>query len=236
MQKAELAHFLYAWPYLKKWLPQQNFELVYQYVKEKWEKSTVEAHSTSQYDLSPEHNLLALKSQLGTTKGELPPGHSVIPNLMMFEVAKSRGEEDADKYFSAAYRQMEWMIDHLDWNDPMVTKGQRISEHMTMRAFAYFHQEYPSQAPKGIRQKVEDWARVALSRSDNFWDFRKYSEEEWTPPSWNETGNVLGFPAACLSAMSVLEESPNVAGTGNIGLVPFGQCLWKKSGWAALFL
>lgn len=206
MQKAELAYFLYAWPYLKQWLPQQNFDRVYSYVKEKWDKETVEEYSTTRYDLSPSHNLLSLKTQLGTTKGELPPGHSIIPNLMMYEVAKRQNEIDAEKYFDAAYRQMEWMIKNLDWNDPMTTKGQRMSEHITMRAFAFFDSEYPEQSPPGLKKKVKEWAEVALSRSDNYWDFRKYSDEEWTPPSWNETGNVLGFPAAALSAMSVLED------------------------------
>lgn len=207
MQKAELAHFLYAWPFLKRWLPQQNFDIVYQYLTEKWEKTTVKPSSTSQYDLSPEHNLLALKTQLGTTKGEMPPGYSVIPNLMMYEVAKKQGEQDAERYFEAAYRQMEWMIQNLDWKDPIVTKGQRMSEHMTMRAFAYFQNNFPDQVPSGLKEKVEDWARVVLSRSDNYWDFRKYSDDEdWVPPSWNETGNILGFPAAIFAAMSMIEE------------------------------
>ncbi|WP_373493837.1 discoidin domain-containing protein [Aquiflexum sp.] len=207
MQKAELAHFLYAWPYLEKWLPQQNFDRVYEYTKDKWEKTTVNPRSTSQYDLSPEHNLLALKTQMGTTKGEMPPGYSVIPNLMMYEVTKKRGEKDAEKYFEAAYRQMKWMIQNLDWKDPIVTKGQRVSEHMTMRAFAYFQNSFPDRAPEGLKEKVKDWAKVAISRSDNYWDFRKYSDDEdWVPPSWNETGNVLGFPAALFAAMSILED------------------------------
>lgn len=207
MQKAELAHFLYAWPYLEKWLPRQNFDKVYQYALDKWEKTTVNPNSTSQYDLSPEHNLLELKTQMGTTKGEMPPGFSVIPNLMMYEVTKMQGKKDAEKYFEAAYRQMDWMIQNLDWKDPIVTKGQRMSEHMTMRAFAYFQHNFPERAPKGLKKKVEDWARVAISRSDNYWDFRKYSDtEDWVPPSWNETGNVLGFPAALFAAMSILDD------------------------------
>lgn len=208
MQKAELAYFLYAWPYLKKWLPEQNFDTVYAYVKEKWSKNTVEKYSTTQYDQSPSHDLLVLKTKLGTTKGELPPGHSVIPNLMMYEVAKGQGEADAEKYFQAAYNQLDWMIKNLDWEDPMTTKGQRMSEHITMRAFAYFFHEYPNKIPEGLREKVENWARVVVLRSNNYWDFRKYSLEEWTPPSWNETGNVLGFPAAAFSAMSILKSGP----------------------------
>src|SRR5690606_13611519 len=180
------------------------------YLVQKWEKTTVEPHATTQYDRSPDHNLLALKTKLGTTKGELPPGHSVIPNLMMYEVALRMAERDAEKYFNAAFRQMEWIIENLDWEDPMTTKGQRMSEHITMRAFAYFFHQYPDKHPKGLKQKVEDWARIALSRSDNYWDFRKYSDYEWTPPSWNETGNILGFPAAALSAMSVLDKPETI--------------------------
>lgn len=207
MQKAELAHFLYAWPYLQKWLPRQNFDAVYAYATSMWEKASVSKHSLSQYDLSPEHNLLALKTQLGTTKGEMPPGFSVIPNLMMYEVAKREGAKDAEKYFDAAYRQLDWMIKNLDWNDPMTTKGQRMSEHMTMRAFAFFQSNYPDRAPDRLKEKVQEWATIAIARSDNFWDFRKYDETEWTPPGWNETGNILGFPAAVFSAMTVLDDS-----------------------------
>jgi hypothetical protein len=207
MQKAELAHFLYSWPYLKAWLPQQNFDAVYQYLTHIWAKETVKPSSTSQYDLSLEHNLLALKTQMGTTKGEMPPGFSVIPNLMLYEVAKNQGEKYAEKYFDAAYRQLEWMIQNLDWKDPQVTKGQRMSEHMTMRAFAYFQQHYHDKAPRGLKEKVNEWAKVAISRADNYWDFRKYSDDEdWVPPSWNETGNVLGFPAALFAAMSVIDD------------------------------
>ncbi|NHE56038.1 discoidin domain-containing protein [Cyclobacterium plantarum] len=206
MQKAELAHFLYAWPYLKKWLPRQNFDKVYQYAISVWEKAEVSEHSLSQYDKSPEHNLLHLKTQLGTTKGEMPPGFSVIPNLMMYEVSKRENDPEAGKYFDAAYRQMDWMIQNLDWQDPMTTKGQRMSEHMTMRAFAYFYTEYPERSPAGLKAKVADWAKIALSRSGNMWDFRKYDEAEWTPPGWNETGNILGFPAAAFAAMTLLGD------------------------------
>ena len=207
MQKAELAHFLYAWPYLKRWLPQQNFDAVYDYATTVWEKEDVSKHSLSQYDLSPEHNLLNLKTQLGTTKGEMPPGFSVIPNLMMYEVARREKAPDSEKYFEAAFNQMKWIIENLDWMDPMTTKGQRMSEHITMRAFAYFHSQFPDRAPDGLKEKVIEWAKIAISRSDNFWDFRKYDEEEWTPPGWNETGNILGFPAAVFAAMTVLNDS-----------------------------
>ncbi|WP_209329263.1 discoidin domain-containing protein [Lunatimonas salinarum] len=207
MQKAELAHFLYAWPYLSQWLPRQNFEVVYAFAKSVWAKPDVSKHANSIYDQSPEHNLFSLKTKLGTTKGEMPPGFSVVPNLMMYEAARKMGETDAEKYFDAAFRQMEWLIKNLDWQDPMTTKGQRTSEHVTMRAFHFFYSQYPDRCPAGLQEKVNEWAKVAISRSDNMWDFRKYSEEEWTPPGWNETGNILGFPAAAFAAMMILDDS-----------------------------
>lgn len=77
---------------------------------------------------------------------------------------------------------------------------------MTMRAFAYFYQQFPERAPEGIPEKVKEWAQLMLDRSDNLWDFRKYSVEEWTPPGWNETGNILGFPAAVFAANGILED------------------------------
>ncbi|WP_159439026.1 discoidin domain-containing protein [Maribacter ulvicola] len=206
-QKAELAHFLYAYPYLKEWLPKQNFDLVYAYLKNVWTKPSVKENSTTPYDNSPEHNLLALKTKLGTTKGELPPGHSIIPNLMMYEVTKKQGEVEAEKYFKAAYNQIEWLIQHIDWKDPMSTKGQRMSEHMTMRAFAYFYNQYPNRAPKGLVQKVEDWAKLMINRSNNMWDFRTYTDTgDWVPVGWNETGNILGFPACALAAKSIVKN------------------------------
>jgi len=207
MQKAELAYFLNAYSNLKQWLPKQNYTIVYNYLKKNWDKATVEKRSTTQYNQSPEHNLLALKTKIGTNKGELPPGHSVIPNLMMFEEAKKNNEPDAQKYFDAAYNQTSWMISNLDWNDPLTTKGQRMSEHITLRALAYFYNEYPNKIPVGLYKKIEDWAKKMISRSQNMWDFRKYTDNgDWIPAGWNETGNTLGFPACALAAMSVIKD------------------------------
>jgi hypothetical protein len=81
-----------------------------------------------------------------------------------------------------------------------------MSEHMTLRAFAYFYEQFADRAPDGIPEKVKEWAQVMMDRSDNLWDFRKYNAEEWTPPGWNETGNILGFPAALFSAAGIVKE------------------------------
>ncbi len=202
--KSQLADFLYAWPWLKAYLPQQNYDAVRDFAFEHW--SDAKADQKYPYDESAEHDLLQIKTKTGSTKGCLPPGFSIQPNLMLYAVAKREGRADAETYFQAAYKQAQWMIANLDWNDPLVTKGQRVSEFVTMTGLAYFLQEYPDRAPAGLAEKINAWAAVMIRRSNNLWDFRKLDDADgWVPKGqartmWNEPGNVVGFPAALLAA------------------------------------
>ncbi len=211
--KAQLAYFLYAWPWLQDYLPRQNYERVFAYAFTEW--TNPDTRRSYPHDESPpDHNLLALKTHIGTSKGGYPPGFSVRPNLLMYEVAKRENRSDADSYFKAAYNQAAWMIEHLDWNDPLVTKGQRVSEFITMTGLAHFMQEYPDRAPAGLRAKINEWAEVVVRRSDNLWDFRKLGDgpDEWVPigprpQMWNEPGNVVGVPAIIMAALPFVDEA-----------------------------
>ncbi len=202
--KAQLAYFLYAWPWLRDYLPAQNYTVVRDYAFATW--STPTADREYPYDESTEHDLLALKTKVGTTKGAYPPGFSVEPNLLLHEVARREGRPDADRYLAAAQRQVEWLVAHLDWNDPLTTKGQRMSEWLTVTGLAHFLRAHPGRAPAGLAAKLAAWADVAVRRSANLWDFRKLTDgDSWTPMGdkptmWNEPGNVVGLPAALLAA------------------------------------
>jgi len=209
--KSQLAYFLYAWPWLKEYCPAQNYEAVRDFTFAHWNDAACDRRYP--YDESTNHDLLELKTRIGSTKGCLPPGFSVEPNLLLYEVAKREGRSDAEKYFQAANRQAEWMIAHLDWNDPLVTKGQRMSEFVTMTGLAHLLAEYPDRAPAGLAEKINAWAEVVIRRSDNLWDFRKLNDGDgWTPMGekpqmWNEPGNVVGLPAALLAAKPFLTNS-----------------------------
>ena len=209
--KAQLAYFLYAWPFIERWLPQQNFDVALAYAKNTWSMET--ADRAYPFDRSPEHNLFALKTLMGTTKGELPPGTSVAPNLLMFEVMKRLEDKDSMQYMNAAVNQVEWMLDNIDWEDSISTKGQRMSEHITMTALSLFETQYPEYAPAGLGDDIEEWIKIMIRRSGNLWDFRKLTDGiNWTPfgdaaTQWNEPGNVLGFPACALAALRVVKDS-----------------------------
>lgn len=211
MLKSQLAYFLYAWPVLKRWLPEQNHAVVRDFAFRHW-ASPVADHAY-RYDESPEHDLLAVKIRTGTTKGAYPPGFSIQPNLLMYEVAKRGNRPDAPVYLKAASDQAAWIVKNLDWNDPLATKGQRMSEFITVTGLVHLLREYPDASPPGLSSKIDGWAQVAIRRSENLWDFRKLDDAgQWTPMGekpqmWNEAGNVAGFPAPLLAAREVIKDA-----------------------------
>ena len=207
--KEQAAFFVYAWPWLKPWLPEQNYTAVRAFLKATWRTKTKQG--SYPYDRSSDHDLFALRTEIGDAKGSLPPGHTVLPNLLMHAVAVREKDPEAQAYLDAACKQAAWMVDHLDWQDPRTTKGQRMSEHVTMTGLAYLWRFHRDQAPKGLGVKIAEWARIMVERSDNLWDFRRLSATAWTPTGdkpqmWNEPGNVVGFPACALAAMQVLDD------------------------------
>jgi hypothetical protein len=215
MLKSQLAYFLYAWPVLKDYLPAQNYEVVRDFTFKHWSDATCD-HKYP-YDESQGHDLLALKTKVGSTKGSMPPGFSIEPNLLLYDVAKREKRADAEIYFQAAFKQAEWMIANLDWIDPQVTKGQRMSEFITMTGLAHLLREYHDRAPAGLKETINAWADVIVRRSDNLWDFRKLDDgHRWTPMGekptmWNEPGNVVGLPAALLAAQPFLTNAATQA-------------------------
>jgi hypothetical protein len=57
---------------------------------------------------------------------------------------------------------------------------------------------------------LEKWVAIMTSRSANMWDFRKLSDDQWTPTGksvqhWNEPGNVVGFPGITLGIKQIID-------------------------------
>ena len=213
------AWVLYAWPVLREWLPESFYTKVHDFAFAQWGLSSG-LGTTSRSDddpssleidplWSPATYPLVDKAPF---KGRHAPGHSIWPNLLMYQVALREGRADAAVYLNAARTQTQWIIDNLDWNDPKTTKGQRMSECKMMPGLVYFLTNFPGEAPAGLATKIESWADVMISRSANGYDFRRYNDTEWSIPAnsekWNEPGNLAGFPACALAAAWTLDRAP----------------------------
>jgi len=200
----QVAYVLWGWPALKKWLPQSFYEQCRDFCFKHWKSSL----GISPYWDPKTYTVIGdwRGKNMHPFKGRHAPGHSIAPNLIMHEVALREGRDDADLYLNAAVRQADWVIENLDWSNPLTTKGHRLSEHRTIPNLVWLLQKYPEQAPEGLKAKITHWAEIAVSRADNLWDFRRFSDELWTIPGMNEVGNSLSLPAIALSASWVVDD------------------------------
>lgn len=211
LSKAQLAYFLHLYPDIKQWVDATWYGQVRDMTVAQWSVSGVSA-DLQWYDVgtSTDNNLLATQSTYSTdVKGAQPPGYAILPNLLMYEVATRDGLTNPQQYMDAAVANATWLVG-LDLNVPNNTKGQRMSEHVTMTGLAYMLERYPAQAPAGTQAKIDGWITKMIARSNNMWEFRKFSDtaagdatDQWTVGTANDPGSVAGFPAAAFAARRV---------------------------------
>lgn len=234
--KEQLAWFLYAYPYIDEYVPEDMYKKIRDLTIRIWSESgcNLSYHSidgtnyVNIYDDTnnrENNNLFAVQDVIGGIKGQLPPGHAIAPNLMMYEVLTRDGLAGADAYFKAAYDNCEWVLENIDIADPAYSKGQRMSEHIVMENLAYFLEEYPDKAPEGLKEAIAHWAETMIARADNLWDMRMASSvaagdefDAWTGAAWadlsgqyencamNEPGNMAGLQAAVEAACRVIDD------------------------------
>lgn len=152
----QVAYFVWAWPALKQWLPESFYQKCRDFCFENWKPSLeIDNWWGPKTYLKPEQLTEGnpMGGLLHPYKGRHAPGHSIVPNLLMHEVAKREGRADAGIYLDAAVKQATWCVETLDWNDPRTTKGHRMSEHRTIPNLVWLLQKYPQQAPRRIEGK-----------------------------------------------------------------------------------
>ncbi len=233
----QMAYVIWAWPVLKQWLPQSFHNQVRDFVFANWSPSLeISRWWDPKTYLTPED--LTEKNPMGGLlhpfKGRHAPGHSIVPNLLMHEVAKREARGDAASYLQAAVKQAEWCVKHLDWNDPRTTKGHRMSEHRTIPNLVWLLQKYPDQAPAGLKEKINEWVDVALSGTENLWDYRRYDRENhWSIPKVNDVGNLLSLPAIATAASWEVEDSAKKARLEEISIAAIDHVFGRNPRLAA---
>ncbi len=192
----QLAWFLYAWPAMKQYVNEDFYRLTLARTLRWWEPA----------------GLFGVITTVGNGKGRNAPGHSVLPNLLMYEVARRECPAMADRFLEAARAQAAWCVSTLDWSNPAHTKGQRMSESKTVLGLAHFCLNYAHRAPEGLLEKLHALAERYVALSKNMWDFRRFDlDANWTIPGFNEAGNIAGFPACALAVAMTLDAERDAA-------------------------
>lgn len=191
LTKEQLAYYLYLAPELiaRGWEDKEFYQKVRDYTISVWDESTCDRAVEFYPVYGTNHDLYSVQTKFGGLKGSQPMGHSIVPNLMMYEVAKRDGLGDAvaEKFLTAAVENCKYTIGEHEANkdangkvindicDPFFCKGQRMSEYVTIPALDYFVEMCPGEeALKAqIKAKIADWAKVNIARGDNLWDIRK---------------------------------------------------------------
>ena len=211
IQKNDLA----AYPELDDWIPSDTYTRCRDLLFNVWTKATGTYQNVpKRYYTNHSRDLFTTFDQVGTSKGEFPPGFSIAGNLDMYQVAVREERSDADQYLRAARDQVDQIVNNLDETMPITTKGQRPNEFITVSNVVRFLREHPDEAPAGTVNWLKRWANEIVSRSNNMWDFRKWDSDTWVDeqlPEFpsdriNEPGNVAGFPAPALATANVLDD------------------------------
>ncbi len=186
--KAQVAYFLYLYPYISQYVDATWYQTIRDWLITQWSVTTC---NKSWYDVTISHDLFTTQSAIGTTKGALPAGYAVVPNFMMYEVATRDGLASAISFLTSAENNIAWLVNSVDLNNPMNTKGQRMSEYITFHALTYAYEMYPTHCPTGTYTKIVDVANLLISRSNNYWDYTQYQTtgdaSGATTTVWNNT-------------------------------------------------
>lgn len=230
--KEQLAYFLSIYPHIAQWVPLALYEDVRDLAVASW--ATVET-DLAWYDTGSSNNLYLTQYSYGDTKGAEPPGHKIVPNLLMWEVAQRDGLPNAQAWLNAAVANAAWLVS-LDPTAPLLTKGQRMSEHITMTGLCHLVEKYPLNAPAGAAAFIDAWADIILARSDNLWDYRMYTataagdaSNRWVnTQNMNEPGNVAGLPAPLLAAARVITDTTKKAALRKLARAQFDQVFGRN--------
>jgi hypothetical protein len=240
--KAQLPYFLHLYPDIKQYVSEEFYTKIRDFAIAVWAEPESNYHwyeTAAFHTLTTNNNLLEVQPNIGGIKGEKPPGYAIRPNLLMYEVCKRDGIADYMKYQTAAVENAKWLVNSVNLDDPAMTKGQRMSEYVTVQGLAFMLEQYPSLAPKGTLEKINRWVDVMIARSNNLWDLRKYADpkdgtgiglDQWTGGliQYNEPGNLTGFLSIAYAAARVITDPAKKARIKEIGIAQLDNAFGRN--------
>ncbi|MBI5183253.1 MAG: VCBS repeat-containing protein, partial [Nitrospinae bacterium] len=131
-----------------------------------------------------------------------PPGVQVLINLLMYEVelqeqADGNPNANPDKYLNIARDNALYLINRAIGREGVGSadyiKGFQWCIGWEILALSYFYLKYPNEAPEYILLELRGAGTSLLSLTDNMWDYRKDSNENYIETgssSWTHMGKL----------------------------------------------
>lgn len=132
-------------------------------------------------------------------------GQAVFRNLFMYLCEKEEKDGQPEKFLRYAQAAAEDIIKNWDFENPRHMWWIRNGEHITPQALAFFLMVAPEAAPGGTLEKLRAWGERMKAHTDNFWQYRKHSDEEWAHPKTKELGNT-GLGGSMFAAAYLLND------------------------------
>jgi hypothetical protein len=98
------------------------------------------------------------------------------------------------------------IIKNWDFENAVHMWRARNSEHITPQALALFAMLAPEQASAGAKEKLAAWRDYMLRRTNNLWEYRTHSDDEWAHPKSKEIGTVAGMGGSLFIAAHALDD------------------------------
>ncbi len=132
-------------------------------------------------------------------------GQSIFRNLFMYMCEKNEKDGQPEKFLVYAKRAAKDLINNWDFNNPRHMWWIRNGEHITPQSLAFFLLVAPNEAPFGTKEKLEAWALHMKQKNNNFWHYRKHSDDEWAHPKTKELGNS-GLGGSMFAVAHLLDD------------------------------
>ncbi|MGB3849270.1 MAG: hypothetical protein WA958_04835 [Tunicatimonas sp.] len=133
-------------------------------------------------------------------------GQGLLRNTMMYLCENNEPDGQPQKFLNYAHACATDIVDNWDLNSPWHTWALRNAEHITPQALAFYQLSVPDHPTEGVKEKLTDYRDYVYARTDNFWQYRKHSEEEWAHPKSKEVGTVSGLGGSFFAVAAVLDD------------------------------
>ncbi len=133
-------------------------------------------------------------------------GQGLFRNLMMYICEKNEADGNPAKFLKYAQECATDIIDNWDFENEWHTWAVRNAEHITPQALAFFQMTFPDLAPDGTIKKLEKYRDYVFEKTNNFWHYRKHSNEEWAHPKSKEVGTVSGLGGSFFATAHLIND------------------------------